>query len=254
MTAAQKCGTGRHRDRCGAGGRGHARAHSAGCAVPPAGCRYLMSSIGSVWRSVPRSLRKAARRMCSSCRLRRFRARSHSSCTAIWMCPCWTRSRPEEVRSRPTPWAKTCASVLPPSWAQVGLGGQAYVACPLIEDSENAENKAEKARSSMQKTAEAASAPARGCILRTGRMKMRKKIRSCAILQRAEIRYSGRNNGYRGRCDAERQSDGGRGRRPVRSVAAASAARTGRRGTRQSYCVFFGADKGQVARERLRTV
>ena len=24
------------------------------------------------------------------------------------------------------------------------------------------------------------------------------------------------------------------------------------RGTRQSYCVFFGADKGQVARERLR--
>ena len=37
---AETCGTGRHRDRCGAGGRGHARAHSAGCAVPPAGCRY----------------------------------------------------------------------------------------------------------------------------------------------------------------------------------------------------------------------
>ena len=37
---AETCGTGRHRDRCGAGGCGHTRAHSAGCAVPPAGCRY----------------------------------------------------------------------------------------------------------------------------------------------------------------------------------------------------------------------
>ena len=88
-----------------------------------------MSSIGSVWRSVPRSPRKAARRMCSSCRLRRFRARSHSSCTAIWMCPCWTRSRPEEVRLRPTPWAKTCASVLLPSLISRSVSADRLTLC-----------------------------------------------------------------------------------------------------------------------------
>ena len=105
-----------------------------------------MSSIGSVWRSVPRCPRKAARRMCSSCRLRRFRARSHSSCTAIWMCPCWMRSRsgrsPVETYAVGENMRKRITAFID---KQVGLGGQAYVVCPLIEDSENAETKLKSA-------------------------------------------------------------------------------------------------------------
>ncbi len=107
---------------------------------------------------------------------------------------------------------------------QVGLGGQAYVVCPLIEDSENAETKLKRG-AACKRPAEAASAPARGCTARTHekRGKRSDHARFCS----AEIRYSGRNNGYRGWCGrAECQSDGGRGRRPVRSVAAAPAART----------------------------
>ncbi len=108
---------------------------------------------------------------------------------------------------------------------QVGLGGQAYVVCPLIEDSENTETKLKSAEQHAKDLQKLLPEPARGCTARTHekRGKRSDHARFCS----AEIRYSGRNNGYRGRCGrAERQSDGGRGRRPVRSVAAAPAART----------------------------
>lgn len=47
---------------------------------------------------------------------------------------------------RPTPWAKTWRKRITAFIdKQVGLGGQAYVVCPLIEDSENAETKLKSA-------------------------------------------------------------------------------------------------------------
>lgn len=129
---------------------------------------------------------------------------------------------------------------------QVGLGGQAYVVCPLIEDSENAETKL-KARNSMQKTC-------RSCF-RTGawlyctdawknaekdqimRDFAAQKYDILVATTVIEVGVDVPNANLMVVEDADRF-----GLSQLHQLRG----RVGR-GTRQSYCVFFGADKGQVA-------
>ena len=118
---------------------------------------------------------------------------------------------------------------------QVGLGGQAYVVCPLIEDSENAETKlksAEQHAKDLQKLL-----PHRRVAVLHGRMKNAEKdqIMRDFAAQKYDILVA--------TTVIEVGVDVPNANLMVVEVG---------RGTRQSYCVFFGADKGQVARERLR--
>ena len=134
---------------------------------------------------------------------------------------------------------------------QVGLGGQAYVVCPLIEDSENAETKlksAEQHAKDLQKLL-----PHRRVAVLHGRMKNAEKdqiMRDFAAQKYdilvattvIEVGVDVPNANLMVVEDADRF-----GLSQLHQLRG----RVGR-GTRQSYCVFFGADKGQVARERLR--
>ena len=134
---------------------------------------------------------------------------------------------------------------------QVGLGGQAYVVCPLIEDSENAETKlksAEQHAKDLQKLL-----PHRRVAVLHGRMKNAEKdqiMRDFAAQKYdilvattvIEVGVDVPNANLMVVADADRF-----GLSQLHQLRG----RVGR-GTRQSYCVFFGADKGQVARERLR--
>ena len=144
--AAETCGTGRHRDRCGAGGRGHARAHSAGCAVPPAGAviadeqhrfgvaqRAALSAKGGS----PHVLVMSATPIPRTLALIMYGDLDVSVLDEIppGRSPVETYAVGENMRKRITAFIDK----------QVGLGGQAYVVCPLIEDSENAEIKLKSA-------------------------------------------------------------------------------------------------------------
>lgn len=134
---------------------------------------------------------------------------------------------------------------------QVGLGGQAYVVCPLIEDSENAESRlksAEQHAKDLQKLL-----PHRRVAVLHGRMKNAEKdqiMRDFAAQKYdilvattvIEVGVDVPNANLMVVEDADRF-----GLSQLHQLRG----RVGR-GTRQSYCVFFGADKGQVARERLR--
>lgn len=134
---------------------------------------------------------------------------------------------------------------------QVGLGGQAYVVCPLIEDSENAETKlksAEQHAKDLQRLL-----PHRRVAVLHGRMKNAEKdqiMRDFAAQKYdilvattvIEVGVDVPNANLMVVEDADRF-----GLSQLHQLRG----RVGR-GTRQSYCVFFGADKGQVARERLR--
>lgn len=127
---------------------------------------------------------------------------------------------------------------------QVGLGGQAYVVCPLIEDSENAETKlksAEQHAKDLQKLL-----PHRRVAVLHGRMKNAEKdqiMRDFAAQKYdilvattvIEVGVDVPNANLMVVEDADRF-----GLSQLHQLRG----RVGR-GTRQSYCVFFGADKGQ---------
>lgn len=211
-----------------------------------------MSSTGSVWRSVPRCLRKAG-----SPHVLVMSATPIPRTLALIMygdldvsvldeippgrSPVETYAVGENMRKRITAFIDK----------QVGLGGQAYVVCPLIEDSENAETKlksAEQHAKDLQKLL-----PHRRVAVLHGRMKNAEKdqiMRDFAAQKYdilvattvIEVGVDVPNANLMVVEDADRF-----GLSQLHQLRG----RVGR-GTRQSYCVFFGADKGQVARERLR--
>lgn len=136
---------------------------------------------------------------------------------------------------------------------QCAEGGQVYVVCPLVVDSENGEN----IRNSAESTAErlAAVLPHRRVALVHGRTKSNEKEQIMAdfaagnidILVSTTVIEVGVNVPNAtlmvvedGDCFGLSQLHQLRGR-------------VGR-GKRQSYCIFYGADRGKDARERLSTL
>lgn len=137
---------------------------------------------------------------------------------------------------------------------QCAAGGQVYVVCPLVGDNEESEGQEEKGRTSAESCAQRLSAalPHRKVALVHGRTKAAEKEQIMAdfaegktdILVSTTVIEVGVNvpNAVLmvvedGDCFGLSQLHQLRGR-------------VGR-GNRQSYCVFYGADRGQAARERL---
>ena len=131
---------------------------------------------------------------------------------------------------------------------QVEEGGQAYVVCPLVEEGELELKSAEQHAVDLQKAL-----PHRRVAVLHGRMKNADKERvmqafaakECDILVATtviEVGVDVPNANLMVVEDADRF-----GLSQLHQLRG----RVGR-GTRQSYCIFFGADKGQTARERLK--
>lgn len=133
---------------------------------------------------------------------------------------------------------------------QIALGGQAYVVCPLVEEGETNLKSAEQHAIDLQKAL-----PHRRVAVLHGRMKNAEKDRimrefsenqydilvSTTVI---EVGVDVPNANLMVVEDAERF-----GLSQLHQLRG----RVGR-GTRQSFCVFFGADKGETARERLKTL
>lgn len=133
---------------------------------------------------------------------------------------------------------------------QIALGGQAYVVCPLVEEGETNLKSAEQHAIDLQKAL-----PHRRVAVLHGRMKNAEKDRimreffenqydilvSTTVI---EVGVDVPNANLIVVEDAERF-----GLSQLHQLRG----RVGR-GTRQSFCVFFGADKGETARERLKTL
>lgn len=131
---------------------------------------------------------------------------------------------------------------------QVEEGGQAYVVCPLVEEGELELKSAEQHAVDLQKAL-----PHRRVAVLHGRMKNADKERvmqafaakECDILVATtviEVGVDVPNANLMVVEDADRF-----GLSQLHQLRG----RVGR-GKRQSYCIFFGADKGQTARERLK--
>lgn len=133
---------------------------------------------------------------------------------------------------------------------QIALGGQVYVVCPLVEEGEMNLKSAEQHAIDLQKAL-----PHRRVAVLHGRMKNAEKDRimrefsenqydilvSTTVI---EVGVDVPNANLMVVEDAERF-----GLSQLHQLRG----RVGR-GTRQSFCVFFGADKGETARERLKTL
>ncbi|HIX10115.1 MAG TPA: ATP-dependent DNA helicase RecG [Candidatus Agathobaculum pullistercoris] len=131
---------------------------------------------------------------------------------------------------------------------QVEAGGQAYVVCPLVEEGETGLKSAEQHAKDLQ-----AALPHRRIAVLHGRMKNADKdqvmrafaARKYDILVATtviEVGVDVPNANLMVVEDADRF-----GLSQLHQLRG----RVGR-GTRQSYCIFFGADKGEAARERLK--
>ena len=131
---------------------------------------------------------------------------------------------------------------------QVEAGGQAYVVCPLVEEGETGLKSAEQHAKDLQ-----AALPHRRIAVLHGRMKNADKeqvMRDFAARQYdilvattvIEVGVDVPNANLMVVEDADRF-----GLSQLHQLRG----RVGR-GTRQSYCIFFGADKGDAARERLK--
>ena len=131
---------------------------------------------------------------------------------------------------------------------QVEAGGQAYVVCPLVEEGETGLKSAEQHAKDLQ-----AALPHRRIAVLHGRMKNADKeqvMRDFAARQYdilvattvIEVGVDVPNANLMVVEDADRF-----GLSQLHQLRG----RVGR-GTRQSYCIFFGADKGEAARERLK--
>lgn len=131
---------------------------------------------------------------------------------------------------------------------QVEAGGQAYVVCPLVEEGESGLKSAEQHAKDLQ-----AALPHRRVAVLHGRMKNADKdqvmrafaARKYDILVATtviEVGVDVPNANLMVVEDADRF-----GLSQLHQLRG----RVGR-GTRQSYCIFFGADKGEAARERLK--
>ena len=131
---------------------------------------------------------------------------------------------------------------------QVEAGGQAYVVCPLVEEGETGLKSAEQHAKDLQ-----AALPHRRVAVLHGRMKNADKdqvMRAFAAKQYdilvattvIEVGVDVPNANLMVVEDADRF-----GLSQLHQLRG----RVGR-GTRQSYCIFFGADKGEAARERLK--
>nr|WP_308505893.1 ATP-dependent DNA helicase RecG [uncultured Agathobaculum sp.] len=131
---------------------------------------------------------------------------------------------------------------------QVEAGGQVYVVCPLVEEGESGLKSAEQHAKDLQ-----AALPHRRVAVLHGRMKNADKdqvMRAFAAKQYdilvattvIEVGVDVPNANLMVVEDADRF-----GLSQLHQLRG----RVGR-GTRQSYCIFFGADKGEAARERLK--
>ena len=131
---------------------------------------------------------------------------------------------------------------------QIGQGGQVYVVCPLVEEGEMNLKSAEQHAVDLQKAL-----PHRRVAVLHGRMKSTEKervmqafaVQEYDILVATtviEVGVDVPNANLMVVEDADRF-----GLSQLHQLRG----RVGR-GTRQSYCIFFGADKGQTARERLK--
>ena len=131
---------------------------------------------------------------------------------------------------------------------QIEAGGQAYVVCPLVEEGETGLKSAEQHAKDLQ-----AALPHRRIAVLHGRMKNADKeqvMRDFAARQYdilvattvIEVGVDVPNANLMVVEDADRF-----GLSQLHQLRG----RVGR-GTRQSYCIFFGADKGEAARERLK--
>lgn len=131
---------------------------------------------------------------------------------------------------------------------QIEVGGQAYVVCPLVEEGETGLKSAEQHAKDLQ-----AALPHRRIAVLHGRMKNADKeqvMRDFAARQYdilvattvIEVGVDVPNANLMVVEDADRF-----GLSQLHQLRG----RVGR-GTRQSYCIFFGADKGEAARERLK--
>ena len=133
---------------------------------------------------------------------------------------------------------------------QCGLGGQAYVVCPLVEDGDTGRMSAERCAEQLKKVL-----PHRNTLLVHGRMKSAEKDAVMAqfaagkadILVSTTVIEVGVNVPNATLMVVENADCFGL------SQLHQLRGRVGR-GTRQSYCVFFGADKGENARKRLKTL
>lgn len=131
---------------------------------------------------------------------------------------------------------------------QCALGGQAYVVCPLVEEGEGGLKSAEQHAETLRKAL-----PGRCVGLLHGRMKPAEKEETMASFAAGrldvlvsttvvEVGVNVPNATLMVVEDADRF-----GLSQLHQLRG----RVGR-GTRQSYCVFFGADKGEKAKERLK--
>ena len=131
---------------------------------------------------------------------------------------------------------------------QIGQGGQVYVVCPLVEEGEMNLKSAEQHAVDLQKAL-----PHRRVAVLHGRMKSAEKERVMQAFAAQEydilvattvieVGVDVPNTNLMVVEDADRF-----GLSQLHQLRG----RVGR-GTRQSYCIFFGADKGQTARERLK--
>lgn len=133
---------------------------------------------------------------------------------------------------------------------QCALGGQAYVVCPLVEDGDTGRMSAERCAEQLQKAL-----PHRKTLLVHGRMRSADKDAVMAqfaagkadILVSTTVIEVGVNVPNATLMVVENADCFGL------SQLHQLRGRVGR-GTRQSYCVFFGADKGENARKRLKTL
>ncbi len=131
---------------------------------------------------------------------------------------------------------------------QVGQGGQVYVVCPLVEEGEMNLKSAEQHAVDLQNAL-----PHRRVAVLHGRMKSAEKERVMQAFAAQEYDILVATTVIEVGVDVPNANlmvveDADRfGLSQLHQLRG----RVGR-GTRQSYCIFFGADKGQTARERLK--
>lgn len=131
---------------------------------------------------------------------------------------------------------------------QIGQGGQVYVVCPLVEEGEMNLKSAEQHAVDLQKAL-----PHRRVAVLHGRMKSTEKERVMQAFAAQEYDILVATTVIEVGVDVPNANlmvveDADRfGLSQLHQLRG----RVGR-GTRQSYCIFFGADKGQTARERLK--
>ena len=131
---------------------------------------------------------------------------------------------------------------------QIGQGGQVYVVCPLVEEGEMNLKSAEQHAVDLQNAL-----PHRRVAVLHGRMKSAEKERVMQAFAAQEYDILVATTVIEVGVDVPNANlmvveDADRfGLSQLHQLRG----RVGR-GTRQSYCIFFGADKGQTARERLK--